>query len=112
MPAQIIVTRMTKADAEKKVVELDGKDVVEVADYEGRPTCIVRSKIPVVKRGPELDRAYAILQAVADADSAIGMQRRKAREAKAAKAPKETPSVPTATSAPSAPATTPAKPKP
>lgn len=100
MPAQIIVTRMTKADAEKKVAELDGKDVVEVADYEGRPTCIVRSKIPVVKKGPELDRAYAILQAVADADSAIGMQRRKAREAKAPKTPADPPAV------------TPAKPKP
>jgi hypothetical protein len=86
MPAQIIVTRMSKADTEKKVADLKATDVLEVKDHDGRATCIVISKINIVNRGPELDRAYQMLQAVADADSAVGAERRKEREAKEAAA--------------------------
>ncbi len=99
MPAQIIVTRMSKADVQKKVTELSADDILEVVDSENPKVPLVRCKIPVAKRGPELDRGYTALQAIADADSAIGRERRKAREAKAAAEAKakekEKPSTPT-----------------
>ena len=108
MPAQILVTRMPKADIQKKIAELNADDILEIVDSENPKVPLVRCKIPVIQRGPELDRGYAALQAISDADSAIGRERQKAREAKekaaelaAAKAAK-----------PAAAPTTPAKPKP
>ena len=78
MPAQILVSRMTRAEVEKKIAELQAGDVLAIGVNAGKG-CLVQSKIPVVRRGPELDRAYQLLQAIADADSVIGAQRRKAR---------------------------------
>ena len=72
MPAQIIVTRMTKAETEQKVTELKAGDVVAVADSEGRANCIVRSKAQVLLsvRGlptaPGRARPLAMYSAVPD----------------------------------------------
>jgi len=82
MPAQILVTRMPKADIQKKITELGADDILEIVDSANPKVPLVRCKIPVTKRGPELDRGYAALQAVSDADSAIGRERQKARAAK------------------------------
>jgi len=82
MPAQILVTRMPRPDIQKKIAELQADDILEIVDSENPKVPLVRCKIPVAKRGPELDRGYAALQAISDADSAIGRERQKAREAK------------------------------
>jgi hypothetical protein len=109
MPAQIIVTRLSKADAQKKVTELGADDILEVVNAENPRISLVRCKIPVVRRGPELDRGYQALQAVADADSAIGRERQKAREAKEKAAEKAVAALP---KKPAVPATAPAEPAP